>query len=372
MLVLFAVATLGLSGFAAWFFFGGPEDDPTRVKLAAEMAELEAAPLATAAWGALRGVDDVERMTEAGLVPADTVHALWEQKSRMDAVFDAGKAKAYYTVRAALLGEPAPARFWNRAGTKLDEVLAATGLLAPGSVDRFENLFFIDLCGGPGSFAQVLFNHMPAADGAGITLESPGVEPHSRWYSKLASCDQFTPVRGPHPTSTGDILVEDNINELAKVAAANGLANIVVADGLLKAPSGTQHKENLEELFCARIIVAQLVAMFRTLRPGGAFVLRLSDVFSEFTISVVFVLAQVFDAVRIVKPPSSRIVSSERYAVCTGRKLESDELAFWASRATAVYRAATPFVLSTALVDQKKGPLLEFSPLSSPQKRLFK
>ena len=31
MLVLLAVATLGLSGFAAWFFFGGPEDDPTRV-----------------------------------------------------------------------------------------------------------------------------------------------------------------------------------------------------------------------------------------------------------------------------------------------------------------------------------------------------
>lgn len=41
MLVLFAVATLGLSGFAAWFFFGGPEDDPTRLKLAAEMAEIE-------------------------------------------------------------------------------------------------------------------------------------------------------------------------------------------------------------------------------------------------------------------------------------------------------------------------------------------
>ncbi len=43
MLILFSVATLGLSGFAAWFFFGGPEDDPTRLKLAAAMAEIEAA-----------------------------------------------------------------------------------------------------------------------------------------------------------------------------------------------------------------------------------------------------------------------------------------------------------------------------------------
>ena len=42
MLFLLAVTTLGLSGFAAWFFFGGPEDDPTRVKLQATMAEIEA------------------------------------------------------------------------------------------------------------------------------------------------------------------------------------------------------------------------------------------------------------------------------------------------------------------------------------------
>ena len=41
MLFVVAVATLGLSGFAAWFFFGGPEEDPTRVKLQAYMAEIE-------------------------------------------------------------------------------------------------------------------------------------------------------------------------------------------------------------------------------------------------------------------------------------------------------------------------------------------
>lgn len=41
MLFVVAVATLGLSGFAAWFFFGGPEEDPTRVKLQAAMAEIE-------------------------------------------------------------------------------------------------------------------------------------------------------------------------------------------------------------------------------------------------------------------------------------------------------------------------------------------
>jgi len=41
-LILFTVGTLALSGFAAWLFFGGPEDDPTRIKLAAYEARIEA------------------------------------------------------------------------------------------------------------------------------------------------------------------------------------------------------------------------------------------------------------------------------------------------------------------------------------------
>ena len=41
MLIVFAVATLGLSAFAAWLFFGGPEDDPTRVKHAQYMTRIE-------------------------------------------------------------------------------------------------------------------------------------------------------------------------------------------------------------------------------------------------------------------------------------------------------------------------------------------
>ncbi len=42
ILALFAVATLGLSGFAGWFFFGGPEDDPTRRKMEAHVGAIEA------------------------------------------------------------------------------------------------------------------------------------------------------------------------------------------------------------------------------------------------------------------------------------------------------------------------------------------
>ena len=42
-LILFCVATLGLSGFAAWFFFGGPEEDPARKLHEAQIAKISAA-----------------------------------------------------------------------------------------------------------------------------------------------------------------------------------------------------------------------------------------------------------------------------------------------------------------------------------------
>lgn len=42
MLIVFSVAVLGLSGFAGWFFFGGPEDDPTRRRTNAHIARIEA------------------------------------------------------------------------------------------------------------------------------------------------------------------------------------------------------------------------------------------------------------------------------------------------------------------------------------------
>jgi len=39
-LILFATGTLGLSGFAAWFFFGGPDEDPARKYQAALVAKI--------------------------------------------------------------------------------------------------------------------------------------------------------------------------------------------------------------------------------------------------------------------------------------------------------------------------------------------
>lgn len=82
MLILFTVATLGLSAFAAWLFFGGPEDDPTRVKLAAYVARIEATK-PKAADGDVQAQYELGRLYHHGEPGAQDLPAafLWYSKA---------------------------------------------------------------------------------------------------------------------------------------------------------------------------------------------------------------------------------------------------------------------------------------------------
>lgn len=64
-LILFCVATLGLSGFAAWFFFGGPEEDPARKRHAAHVAKISSVH-AQAETGDLKAQYELGRLYHKG------------------------------------------------------------------------------------------------------------------------------------------------------------------------------------------------------------------------------------------------------------------------------------------------------------------
>lgn len=56
--------------------------------------------------------------------------------------------------------------------------------------------------------------------------------------------------------------------------------------------------------------------MLSTLRQGGTFVCKFFDMFTEFTVDLVWLLYQLFDEICITKPLSSRPANSERYVIC--------------------------------------------------------
>lgn len=126
--------------------------------------------------------------------------------------------------------------------------------------------------------------------------------------------------------ASGNVYLQDNLNYVAEqIADQNDKINIVVSDGgfLIQKNEEGIHMENFQELysgfhfpaqsnFPGRIILSEILAMMKVLQPGGHFVCKLYDCFSDFTVSLIYVVAQIFEQAFIVKPVRSRIVNSER------------------------------------------------------------
>lgn len=95
--------------------------------------------------------------------------------------------------------------------------------------------------------------------------------------------------------------------------------DVVGADGGFEiGPIDGVHFDNLQELFCARIIVSECLSALQTLRPEGGFVCKLFDTLSDLSATIVYLMMAAFRRVRMVKPSRSRASNSERYLACDG------------------------------------------------------
>lgn len=91
---LFSVTTLGLSGFAGWFFFGGPEDDPARKRMNAHVARIEAKVPAAEAGSAKAQYEMARLYHNADHIKPDFKSAFkWYSKAA-----DKGHVEAQYLI----------------------------------------------------------------------------------------------------------------------------------------------------------------------------------------------------------------------------------------------------------------------------------
>jgi len=77
----------------------------------------------------------------------------------MDKIFDEGNSQFYYDARTFLWQQDSrgSTNFWNRAGDKLYQVHEAVNLFE-GIINPTK---FVDVCGGPGAFSQMIFESGP-------------------------------------------------------------------------------------------------------------------------------------------------------------------------------------------------------------------
>lgn len=173
---------------------------------------------------------------------------------------------------------------------------------------------FVDLCGGPGSFAQALFSEgrrrRLRLRGYGMTLG--GVDGLD-WYPELSEGRhrEFTVTYGPD--GSGDIFKLSNVDALASIAGL-GAVHLVVADGGFHVST---ELSNYQETISSHITYAQWFTALKLQAQGGCFVLKLFDSFSPLTRAMLYLSTFMYRKVWIVKPLHSRVVNSERYLVCT-------------------------------------------------------
>uniref|UniRef100_A0A3Q1CXZ6 Cap-specific mRNA (nucleoside-2'-O-)-methyltransferase 1 n=1 Tax=Amphiprion ocellaris TaxID=80972 RepID=A0A3Q1CXZ6_AMPOC len=186
-----------------------------------------------------------------------------------------------------------------------------------------ELLYFGDVCAGPGGFSEyILWRRRWHAKGFGMTLKGPCDFKLEDFYA--APSELFEPYYGEGGVDgDGDITRPENVtafrNFVMESTERRGL-HFLMADGGFS----VEGQENLQEILSKQLLLCQFLTAISSLRTGGHFVCKTFDLFTPFSVGLVYLLYLCFDRISLFKPVTSRPANSERYIVCRGLKPGSD------------------------------------------------
>jgi cap1 methyltransferase len=75
-------------------------------------------------------------------------------------------------------------------------------------------------------------------------------------------------------------------------------------------------QENIQEILSKQLYLCQFLTALSVLRVGGNFVCKLFDIFTPFSVGLIYLMYLCFDRICIHKPVTSRPANSERYIIC--------------------------------------------------------
>ncbi|KAG7323755.1 hypothetical protein KOW79_013457 [Hemibagrus wyckioides] len=186
-----------------------------------------------------------------------------------------------------------------------------------------ELLYFGDVCAGPGGFSEyVLWRKRWHAKGFGMTLKGANDFKLEDFYS--APSELFEPYYGEGGIDgDGDITRPENIsafrNFVLESTEKRGL-HFLMADGGFS----VEGQENLQEILSKQLLLCQILTALSVVRTGGHFVCKTFDLFTPFSVGLIYLLYLCFERVSLFKPVTSRPANSERYVVCKNLKPGSD------------------------------------------------
>ncbi|XP_075554842.1 cap methyltransferase 1 isoform X1 [Dermacentor variabilis] len=220
--------------------------------------------------------------------------------------------------------------FLNRAAMKMANIDSAFDFMFTSPVDEDGDpvvgpddlLYFADICAGPGGFSEyVLWRKGWQAKGFGFTLKGPNDFKLEDFFA--GSPDTFEPHYGVK--GDGDIFYPENVrafSKFVKESTDNQGVHFVMADGGFS----VEGNENIQEILSKQLYLCQFYMALSILRTGGHFVCKLFDIFTVYSIGLIYLMYRAFRHVCIFKPNTSRPANSERYIVCKWRRPDTKDI----------------------------------------------
>lgn len=172
------------------------------------------------------------------------------------------------------------------------------------------------LAEGPGGFMEAMLNFRNQLDFHndrlyGITLypsnkEIPGWR---KTHNLLKQNQNISIIYGKD--KTGNIYNPDNILDFKQKV---GEADIVTADGGFDFSIDFNKQEEL----AMRLIFCEVVCALGVQKKGGMFVCKVFDLYTHFSIKIIYILKCFYKTINIYKPSTSRPANSEKYVVASG------------------------------------------------------
>jgi 23S rRNA U2552 (ribose-2'-O)-methylase RlmE/FtsJ len=176
-----------------------------------------------------------------------------------------------------------------------------------------DNLKVGNLCEAPGGFTEcilVLRKNIPTKIFTQSILEC------EIQFSKKIPKDLIT----FGSQMTGDlynpIVIQDFVNKIP-----DGY-DLITADGGIDVSKDYKYQEQLS----IKLILAQILTAFKSLKTGGTFVLKVFDIFMLPTIQLLFLVYNNFNEFIITKPIVSRPCNSEKYIIAKKFKGNLDDV----------------------------------------------
>uniref|UniRef100_A0A182TBW3 Cap-specific mRNA (nucleoside-2'-O-)-methyltransferase 1 n=1 Tax=Anopheles maculatus TaxID=74869 RepID=A0A182TBW3_9DIPT len=96
--------------------------------------------------------------------------------------------------------------------------------------------------------------------------------------------------------------------------------HLMMADGGFS----VEGHQNEQEILSKQLYLCQLIVALAIVRPEGHFVMKVFDLFTPFSVGLIYLAYRCFREISICKPNSSRPANSERYLVCKWKLPKTD------------------------------------------------